>query len=656
MAFVDIALDGIRIGGDANTVYAKIGALGGNIILLSGVNANTLCTLSGLDDPVSSQDATTKHWVLDQLSAKANLDGSVLSTASLSQATLQGNTNILSGYTLSLGQTNITESNVTITNGSSYSNIVNAPTFSDNAIFSSRLIAPSRAYAYNSYIMRGGFLRFVPTLDGQNSESGMIGYQKFTPGSLDIIGAGSVSGQRSIKLWDSVIVPGNISASNLAITGTVSGVTKAMVGLGSVDNTSDASKPVSAAQQAALDLKASLSGCTFTGTVALTGADIIQFGQGLTRHSDAGGIAYGKFTPGALDIVGGGTAIGNRTVVLYDNVTVNGALTAGGQTVVLANDARLSDARTPGSGSVTDASVSATANIAQSKIANLTSDLALKAPLTSPNFPGSVTAANITLQTATLTNIPLYNDNANAILGGLSVGALYRDTNGFLKIRTAPPLIDSTSLLLLPNNVSGWSSTSDFTGKPITSSGSPSWSSSGLVLNGSSWLSVAVPSDFTFGTGGVTIEAIFTLSGGFSTRTSIVEQFVNPFSTLGFWSARLYNGSNSAGVTIFDGTWRDTYAALTIAQGTQCHWAVVRNGSSVSLYFNGAQYGSSSITSSSVSMGVGTTPMLVGRNAENGGNITGTIHACRIIKTALYSGSTYTVPTVASIKSAYNLT
>jgi len=37
-----------------------------------------------------------------------------------------------------------------------------------------------------------------------------------------------------------------------AFTGTVTGVTKAMVGLGSADNTSDASKPVSTAQQAAI--------------------------------------------------------------------------------------------------------------------------------------------------------------------------------------------------------------------------------------------------------------------------------------------------------------------------------------------------------------------------------------------------------------------
>ena len=51
-------------------------------------------------------------------------------------------------------------------------------------------------------------------------------------------------------------------------TGTVNGITAAMVGLGNVTNTSDASKPVSTAQQTALDLKAPLASPTFTGTVA----------------------------------------------------------------------------------------------------------------------------------------------------------------------------------------------------------------------------------------------------------------------------------------------------------------------------------------------------------------------------------------------------
>ena len=55
--------------------------------------------------------------------------------------------------------------------------------------------------------------------------------------------------------------------ANPTFTGTVSGITKSMVGLGNVDNTSDASKPVSTSQQTALDLKATLASPTFTGTV-----------------------------------------------------------------------------------------------------------------------------------------------------------------------------------------------------------------------------------------------------------------------------------------------------------------------------------------------------------------------------------------------------
>lgn len=59
-------------------------------------------------------------------------------------------------------------------------------------------------------------------------------------------------------------------------TGTVGGVTKTHVGLGNVDNTSDANKPVSTATQTALDLKASLASPTFTGTVALnTGVTLV---------------------------------------------------------------------------------------------------------------------------------------------------------------------------------------------------------------------------------------------------------------------------------------------------------------------------------------------------------------------------------------------
>lgn len=53
-------------------------------------------------------------------------------------------------------------------------------------------------------------------------------------------------------------------------TGTVAGITKSMVGLGSVDNTADAGKPVSTSQQTALDLKLAKAG-TVTNDNAATG-------------------------------------------------------------------------------------------------------------------------------------------------------------------------------------------------------------------------------------------------------------------------------------------------------------------------------------------------------------------------------------------------
>jgi hypothetical protein len=54
-------------------------------------------------------------------------------------------------------------------------------------------------------------------------------------------------------------------------TGTVSGVTKSHVGLSNVDNTTDADKPISTAQQTALDTKLNLAGGTMTGKITLDG-------------------------------------------------------------------------------------------------------------------------------------------------------------------------------------------------------------------------------------------------------------------------------------------------------------------------------------------------------------------------------------------------
>jgi hypothetical protein len=79
---------------------------------------------------------------------------------------------------------------------------------------------------------------------------------------------------------------------------------KGDVGLGNVDNTADASKPVSTAQQTALDLKANLASPTFTGTVVLpssitiTTPTIASFTNATHNHTNAAG--GGQITVAAL--------------------------------------------------------------------------------------------------------------------------------------------------------------------------------------------------------------------------------------------------------------------------------------------------------------------------------------------------------------------
>ncbi|MED5615112.1 tail fiber domain-containing protein [Janthinobacterium sp. P210005] len=74
-----------------------------------------------------------------------------------------------------------------------------------------------------------------------------------------------------------------VSPAGVTFAGTVSGVTKGMVGLGNVDNTSDALKPVSAAQETAIGLKAPVDNPVFTGTVHIpaSGMDFGTNGTGI---------------------------------------------------------------------------------------------------------------------------------------------------------------------------------------------------------------------------------------------------------------------------------------------------------------------------------------------------------------------------------------
>ena len=107
----------------------------------------------------------------------------------------------------------------------------------------------------------------IPVLDWSKITSG-------TPTTLAGYGitdaAGSVATTTSLNLKAPIASP--------TFTGTVSGITATMVGLGNVDNTADTAKPVSTAQQTALNLKADLAGSStqdFNAKVINTSGSIL---------------------------------------------------------------------------------------------------------------------------------------------------------------------------------------------------------------------------------------------------------------------------------------------------------------------------------------------------------------------------------------------
>jgi hypothetical protein len=136
-----------------------------------------------------------------------------------------------------------------------------------------------------------------------------------------------------------------------SFTGTVSGITKSMVGLANVDNTADTNKPVSTAMQTALNLKANLESPTFTGNVTLPNGTVSN-----AQVASNAGIAYSK-----LNLTGS---------IVSADIT---------------------------NGTIVNEDISSSAAINQSKISNLTSDLAAKAPLSSPTFTGTVSGITKTM-------------------------------------------------------------------------------------------------------------------------------------------------------------------------------------------------------------------------------------------------------------------
>lgn len=165
------------------------------------------------------------------------------------------------------------------TNGTTDS--IDKKDFTDSLFLRTGLVfvAFTREYYLRQYqpVIPNGFANYVNRGDGiWVNQNLLVNGATITPAtvqtSLDL-----KANLASPVLTGTPVVPGYVPTTTTvnghALSANVS-VTQGDVGLSNVDNTTDVNKPVSTAQQTALNLKANLASPTFTGTVVLPSATV----------------------------------------------------------------------------------------------------------------------------------------------------------------------------------------------------------------------------------------------------------------------------------------------------------------------------------------------------------------------------------------------
>jgi hypothetical protein len=211
------------------------------------------------------------------------------------------------------------------------------------------------------------------------------------------------------------------------------------------------------------------------------------------------------------------------------------------------------------------------------------------------------------------------------------------------------PNFEYTTLLLPGNGTNGAqnntfldSSTNNFTitrnGNTTQGTFSPfSQTGWGNFFDGSGdFLSVASSAAFDIGSSDFTVECWFN-ANSFATAFGLISRYDNAPAG---WVMRVTSATNIRFVRgadiIFDAT-------TTMSVGVWNHVAVVRSGTTLSIYHNGTRInqttGISNFTDASTALQIGRTNTITD-------DINGYISNARVVKgTAVYSGATYTVPT-----------
>jgi hypothetical protein len=219
-------------------------------------------------------------------------------------------------------------------------------------------------------------------------------------------------------------------------TGTVSGVTKTHVGLGNVDNTSDASKPVSTATQTALDLKlasataattyAPISSPTFTGTpaapLAVTGTNTTQIATTSFVQQELSVLTSGA--PAALN------TLDELAAALGDDSNYAATITTALGLKAPLNSPTFTGTPTLPTGTIATTQAAADSTTAIATTAFVTTADNLKANLAGPTFTGNVTLPSTTsIGNVTSTEIGYVDGVTSAIQTQLDTKITASSTN-----------------------------------------------------------------------------------------------------------------------------------------------------------------------------------------------------------------------------------
>ena len=246
-------------------------------------------------DPVNNPSHASQHAnlndAIEKLEEKVGVNNSAVTT-SLDYRVKQLETNPVASYTdeearnaigtalTGSGGITVTPNNVANTITVSTDNTIATKTYVDSAVNT------LSSQALTTYVLQSevGNPDGIATLDANSRIpfSHLGNLVDGAPLALDTLNelAAAINDDASYAATITTALGNKAPIASPTFTGTVGGITKSMVGLANVDNTTDALKPVSTATQTALDLKANLASPTLTGTplapTATTGTNTTQ--------------------------------------------------------------------------------------------------------------------------------------------------------------------------------------------------------------------------------------------------------------------------------------------------------------------------------------------------------------------------------------------